>query len=123
MGENMESRMFNRHKQATILVSKNTLEQAIKEGNEVAEKLLQSSPNDPRLDQLEEAIGRLSGVLTKSQGEMQQEGASGLEDYLDNSKMPDAAAVIKKDVDFIAQQRQGLRSARTLNEVPMAEQP
>jgi len=114
--------MINR-RVATVLVSKDTLEMAIREGNTIAEKMLQTSPNDPRLDQLEEAISRLSAVLTKSQGQMQQEGASGLDDYLDNSKMPEAAASIKKDVDFIAQQRQEDRPKRIIDEVPMAEQP
>ena len=119
----MKSRMVGRHKQATILVSKETMEMAIREGNQLAEKLMQTNPNDPLLDQLEEAIGRLSGVLTKGQSEMQQEGAAGLEDYLDNAKMPEAAAAIKKDVDFIAQQRQGARPERIIDEAPMAEQP
>ncbi len=119
----MKSRMIGRRKQATILVSRETLEMAIREGNSIAEKLMQTDPNSPQLDQLEEAIGRLSIVLTKSQSEMQQEGASGLEDYLDNAKMPEAAAAIKKDVDLIAQTRQGTRPERIIDEVPMAEQP
>jgi len=118
----MKSRMFNRHK-ATVLVSKATLEQAVAEGNAIASKLLETSPQDPRLDELEEAIGRLKGVLGKGQTEMQQEGVSSLEEYLDNAKMPEVAEAVKRDVDLIAKMRQGERPERIIDEVPMADKP
>jgi len=98
----------NRHlelaskKKATTIVSKQTLEQAIQEGHAVAEQLLASSPNDKRLDQIEAAVSFLEGILVKSPTDMQQEGASTLDDYLDDAVMPEMAQKIKQDVDMIA---------------------
>lgn len=116
----MKSRMITRHK-ATVRVSKGTLEQAIREGNIIAENLMQTSPNDPKLDQVADAVGRLSGLLTKDQAAMQAEGAAGLEDYLDDAKMPQSAQQAKADVDLIAGMRQSARPERITDEVPMAD--
>jgi len=118
----MKSRMITRRK-ATVLISKATLEQAVAEGNAIANNLLETSPHDPRLDELSEAIGRLQGVLGKSQTEMQQEGVASLEGYLDNAKMPEVAEAIKRDVDLVAKIRRDLRPERIIDEVPMADKP
>jgi hypothetical protein len=114
--------MITRRK-ATVLISKATLEQAVAEGNAIANNLLETSPHDPRLDELSEAIGRLQGVLGKSQTEMQQEGVASLEGYLDNAKMPEVAEAIKRDVDLVAKIRRDLRPERIIDEVPMADKP
>jgi hypothetical protein len=97
----MKSAMLNRRfkKQATVLVSRQTLEQAIMEGQALAENLLQTNPNDPSLDQIEQAVARLQGVFQEPD----------LEDKLDDAKQPGFAAEIKKDVDMIAQTRQQAR--------------
>ncbi len=118
----MRSTMLNRrfNKKATILVSHQTLEQAIQEGEALAEKILQTNPNDPSLDQIEEAVARLQGVLHITPQEMAAEGASSIEDYLDDAKQPGFAAEIKKDVDMIAQFRQQARGgAGAAAEVPV----
>lgn len=109
----MKSQMLNRRfKKATVLVSRQTLEQAIQEGEALAEKLLQTNPNDPLLDQIEQAVARLQGVLQMSPQDMAADGASSLEDFLDDAKQPGYAAEIKKDVDMIAQNRQSNRMDR-----------
>jgi DnaJ-domain-containing protein 1 len=96
----MKSQMLNRRrKQATVLVSRQTLEQAISEGQALAEKLLQTNPNDPSLDQIEQAVARLQGVLQ----------SPNVEDQLDDAKQPGIAAEVKKDVDMIASKRQQAR--------------
>lgn len=96
----MKSQMLNRRfKKATVLVSRPTLERAIQEGQALAEKLLQTNPNDPSLDQVEQAVARLQSV---SQMEP-------LEDYLDDAKQRGTAESIKRDVDMIAEKRQAAR--------------
>ncbi len=93
----MKSAMLNRRfKKATVLVSRQTLEQAIQEGQALAEKLLQTNPNDPSLDQIEQAVARLQGVWIRRRH------------YLDDAKQPGAAAEIKKDVDMIANMRHNI---------------
>jgi hypothetical protein len=99
----MASRLFaRRQKKATTIVSKQTLEQAIQEANELVGHLTESSPNDSRIDQLQKAVGFLEGIISKSPVDMQQEGASTLDDYLDDAVMPEMAQKIKQDVDMIA---------------------
>lgn len=96
----MKSAMLNRRqKKATVLVSRQTLEQAIQEGQALAENLLQTNPNDPSLDEIEQAVARLQGVMQMDP----------LEDYLDDAKQPGYATEIKKDVDMIASKRQQAR--------------
>ncbi len=101
------SRLFARRKQspkkATTVVSTQTLEKAIQEAEELTLKLMEANHQDERLEQLDDAISFLSSVLKKNPLEMQQEGASSLEDYLDDAVMPEMANKIKKEVDMIAQ--------------------
>ena len=98
----------NRHlelassKKATTLVSKQTLEQAVQEAQGIVEQLLSENAQDGRLDQLQEAVSFIESILKKSPIEMQQEGASTLDDYLDDAVMPEMAQKIKQDVDMIA---------------------
>lgn len=76
-------------KKATDLVSQETLAQAIQEGNLVANKMMRKNPNDPNIDQLVAAVGRLEAAQ-----------ASG---------MFEESPEVKQDVDFVAQMRQQSR--------------
>jgi len=101
----MASRLLARRQQkkkATTIVSKQTLEQAVQEAQALVEQLINSNAQDSRLDQLQEVISFLESVLKKSSLEMQQEGASTLDDYLDDAIMPEMAQKIKQEVDMIA---------------------
>jgi rubrerythrin len=102
MASKLIARRHKQTKKATTLVSKQSLEQAIQEGNALVDQLILSDVQDERLDQLEKAISFLSSVLKKSPIDMQQEGAATLEDYLDDAVMPEMAQQIKQDVDMIA---------------------
>jgi hypothetical protein len=99
-------------RKATVLVSVETLKKAISEGEILAEKLLNQNPHDPKLDQLEEAVARLQGVLNLTPAEMAADGTSSIEDYLDDTKMPEFAQEVKTDVEFISQVRAGTRPER-----------
>jgi hypothetical protein len=105
----MASRLFARRQQptkkATTLVSKQTLEQAVQEANVLVGQFVNANAHDERLDQLSEVISFLEGILKKSPMEMQQEGASTLDDYLDDAVMPQMAQKIKQDVDMIAKMK------------------
>ena len=98
----------NRHlelaskKKATTLVSQQTLEVAIQEATELADQLMSSNAHDKRLDKLQDVVSFLSEILKKSPVEMQQEGASSIEDYLDDAVLPEVARKIKQGVDMIA---------------------
>ena len=114
----MASRLLARRQQkkkATTLVSKQTLEQAVQEAQALVEQLINSNAQDNRLDQLQEVISFLESVLKKSSMEMQQEGASTLDDYLDDAVMPEMAQKIKQDVDMIAKMK------NAGNEAPVQE--
>src|SRR5271165_6834461 len=110
----MKSRMLSRlNKKSTILVSQQTLEQAVQEGEALAEQMLNADPHDPKLDQLEQAVSRLQGILHTSPQELQANGVSSLEDYLDDTTSPGFAEEIKRDVDMIAQMKNELRQEPT----------
>jgi hypothetical protein len=101
----MASRLIARRRQqpkkATTLISKQSLESAIQEGQALIDELIRIDAKDGRLDQIEQAISFLTGILKKSPVDMQAEGAASLEDYLDDAVMPEMAAKIKEDVDLI----------------------
>jgi hypothetical protein len=102
----MKSKMLaRRNKKSTVLVSSQTLERAIQEANRLADGLLDASPQDPRLEQLDEAINFLSSLMAKDPSQMQQDGVSTLEDYLDDAKAPEVARKVKQTVDMIQQMR------------------
>lgn len=102
----MKSAMLNRHRKvATVLVSRQTLEQAVSEGQALAEQYLQTNPHDPQLDQLEQAVARLLSVLHSED----------IDSQLDDTGVPGAAQAIKKDVDMIAQARSGARPERVVD--------
>lgn len=101
----MASRLIARRRQqlkkATTVVSKQSLELALQEGQQLVEELINIDANDGRLDQLEQALSFLDSILKKSPVDMQAEGAASLEDYLDDAVMPEMAAKIKADVDLV----------------------
>jgi hypothetical protein len=112
-------------KKATILRSKRTVEDAIQRANSLAQAWMNENPNDPRLDELERVVSHLSSVLKKTPQEMRAEGATSIEDYFDDAKMPESANTIKREVDMIAkwnnQQRpaaQGVPGEKGVGYVP-----
>jgi hypothetical protein len=119
----MASRMFARRQQpkkATTLVSKQTLEQAVQEAQGIIEQLLSENTKDERLNQLQEAVSFFESILSKSPVDMQQEGASTLDDYLDDSVMPEMAQKIKQDVDMIANMKNAGSEVAPVQEPVMA---
>ena len=104
----MSSKMIARRKTSTMLVTKESVEQAIREANLLAEQLMDTNPNDKRLDEISEAADRLSALLT-----------TGDDSYFDNAVKPNEASQAKLDVDTIAEARRIFRS----NGAPMADQP
>ena len=115
-GTKMASKMIENHKKATQLVTRETLEQAVRVGNEEVEALFNVNQNDPKIDAIAASVDRLSRILTKKPNEMAAEGASNVEDYLDNAKMPQQAAQAKADVDAINAARSARRGERTVIE-------
>jgi len=102
----MASRLFSNRraplKKATTLISKQTLEKAIQEGHALADLLIEKDSQGDVLEKVQEAVSFLTSILKKAPLDMQQEGASSLDDYLDDAVMPDMAQKIKQDVDMIA---------------------
>jgi hypothetical protein len=110
----MKSKVFSRRKtaskKATVLVSRETLEQAVQEANTMAEHMMETNANDARLDELDNTVAFLSSILTKNPAEMQQEGFSSLEDYLDDAKAPEIAQKVKQGIDMIQQMRNAVKA-------------
>ena len=102
-----KSKLIANRKKSTIIVSKRTVEDAIGRANQLASSWMEDNPNDPRLEQLEQSVAYLSGILRKSPQEMRAEGVSSIEDYFDDAKSS-VAPEIKKAIDTI----QGLTSER-----------
>jgi hypothetical protein len=94
-------------------VSRQTLEQAIRSAEDIADKLMGSSPNDKRLDELQNMVDFLRLVLTKDPSEMQQDGASNVEDYTDDAVLPEYATKIKEYVNRISKMLIGTRESKS----------
>lgn len=118
----MKSKLIARHKkQATVLVSKQTLEQVVREGQQLAERLMAENSNDSQLDQIQQAVAGLTSILSKTPSDMQADGASTLEDYLDDAVLPEMAKKIKQDIDMIANARNTSRTSATPAAAPSTE--
>lgn len=101
------------NKKSTILVSKRTVEDAIRRANGLASAWMESNPNDRRIDELQNIVDHLSSILNKSSQEMRSEGASTVEDYFDDAVMGDQANVIKREVNMIAKWHDEQRAQRS----------
>jgi hypothetical protein len=96
----MKSRMLQRRKSATMIVTKQTLEQAMGEARGIA-KALESTPNDPRYKEVQTLYNDISGVLRKKPEDFAADGASSIEDYFDTARQPEIARELKSTVDRI----------------------
>ena len=56
-------------------------------------------------------VDHLTGVLQKNPQQMRADGASSIEDYLDDAKLPEQAQTIKREIDMIAKWYRTQRSA------------
>jgi hypothetical protein len=108
----MKSKLImRRQKKSTVLVSKQTAEDALRVGNSLAQAWFAGDQNDPRLTKLQNAMDLISSVLKKTPEEMKQDGVSTVEEYFDDTKQPDMAQAVKKEIDMIAKLRREQRPA------------
>ena len=118
----MASKLIVRRKQqpkkATVLVSKQTLESAVQEAESLVSQLVEADVQDERLEQLDDAISFLTSVLNKAPLDMRQEGASSLEDYLDDTVMPEMATKISENVNLIAKLKGDGTPSETMGNSP-----
>jgi hypothetical protein len=94
--------IVRRSKKATILVSKRTVEDALRRANNLAGSWMGQNENDPRFNELQNITDHLTSILKKTPQEMRAEGAASIEDYFDDAKMPDQATTLKREVNQIA---------------------
>src|SRR5271157_3797077 len=97
-----KSKLIGNRKQSTIVVSKRTIEDALRRGNVLAESWMRENQNDPRLEQIENILAHLSRYMKMTPQEMRQDGVSTVEEYFDDAVRPDIAQKIKGDVNQIA---------------------
>lgn len=97
-----KSKLIVRRKKATILVSKRTVEDALRRANNLASTWMDIDPNDPRIEQLQNVVDHLSSILTKSPQDMRAEGMTSIEDYFDDAKNREGATALKREVNQIA---------------------
>src|SRR5271167_901884 len=109
----MSRLMDSRRKQSTILVSKRTVEDALRRANALASAWMQEDQNDPRVDEIQRVVDHLGSVLKKTPQQMRADGAASIEDYFDDAKMGDAARTLKREVDMIAKWHRQQRPAGT----------
>lgn len=108
----MASFTQRRHqKKSTILVSKQTVEQALTEGQALAEQWFEANANDPRIDKLQDVMDHLSRILHQSPQDLKAEGVSSIEEYFDDAKKPAEAQMIKREVDMIAKWKRTAKPA------------
>jgi len=94
----MSSRLIarRRYKKATVLVSPQSFEKAIADADRISTQLLTSDPMSQDLDQIEEALSFLEQVKQQA-----QQGASTLEDYLDDVTNPQIARRVEESIQVI----------------------
>jgi hypothetical protein len=91
-----------KQKKATILASTQTVKDAIRRANTLASIWMDENPNDSRIDELQGIVSHLSSILNKTPQAMRGEGATSVEDYFDDAKMPEVAQTVKREVNMIA---------------------
>lgn len=104
-----KSKLILRRKKSTVLVSVQTLQEAIKRANQAVEMLMKSDMNDPRINKIEGASNHMSRILNANPQQMRQDGVSQIADYMDDAKMPAEARKLKQEVDMISQVASELR--------------
>jgi hypothetical protein len=109
----MSKMMADRRKRSTILVSKRTVQDALRRANTLGQVWMQEDQNDPRVDELQRVVDHLSSVINKTPQQMRADGAASIEDYFDDAIMGDAARTLKREVDMIAKWHRAQRPAGT----------
>ncbi len=117
MSKLMEQRKAAKTKKSTIILSLETVRDAITIGKSLLQKYEAEGTNDP---QVEQAVQHLEGLLTSQPDQMQSEGAVNVEDYFDDAILPEVARQAKNEVDMIAQKR---REARPVQAATQSTQP
>src|SRR5579863_9839658 len=90
-----------RRKKSTVLVSVRTIQEAINRANMAVETLMESNPNDPSIEQIENAVQHMSRILKVNPQQMKQDGVSSISDYMDDAVKPEEARKLKNEVDMI----------------------
>jgi len=119
-----KSRLIVNRKKSTVLVSTRTLQEAIRRANMLVETLMQTNPNDSRINSVEGAVQHMSRILNANPQQMQQDGAQSVSDYMDDAKMPAEARKLKQEVDMISKLSNEVRAGQEQPAVPQhAGQP
>lgn len=92
-------------KKATIMASKQTVEQALNYAHGLKDFWVSENANDPRIREVQNSIDFLQSILDKDPQQMAQDGVSSIEEYFDDSINPDIANEVKAEVDQIANWR------------------
>src|SRR5271154_2343957 len=96
-----KSKLMVRRKNATILASTQTVKDALRRAQALAETYMRENQNDPRVDEIQKIVNHLSSIMRKTSQEMRADGVTSIEDYFDDAKSQQAA-VIKREVNMIA---------------------
>jgi hypothetical protein len=105
-----KSKLIANRKKSTVVVSKRSLEDAIRRANALASTWMEANSGDPRLEQIESIASDLSRYLKMTPQEMRQDGVSTIEEYFDDAVRPDIANKIKGEVNQIAKWHDEARS-------------
>jgi hypothetical protein len=108
-----------RSKKSTVLVSVRTIQEAINRANMAVEHLMETNPNDPQIEQVEDAVAHMSRILKANPQQMKQDGVSSISDYMDDAVKPEEARKLKNEVDMILKMnRQQRNPGQQVNYVP-----
>ena len=77
------------------------MEDAIQQASILKQEWMSKNQNDPRVDELQRIVEHLTSVLKKDPQSMKSEGASTIENYMDDAVMPQGANTIKREFDMI----------------------
>src|SRR5271157_3829580 len=97
-----KSKLMVRRKNATILASTQTVKDALRRAQALAETYMRENQNDPRVDEIQKIVNHLSSIMRKTSQEMRADGVTSIEDYFDDAKATEVAQTIKREVNMIA---------------------
>ena len=96
----MKSALMVRRKRSTVLVSVRTVQEAVERARALGAGL--GRDRNPRQEELKRVADHLESVLGKTPQQMRADGASSVEDYFDDARLPEQAQTIKREIDMIA---------------------
>jgi len=121
MSKLIANRTAAKGKKSTLLLSVQTAKDAVQIGKSLLNAYMAEDINGPQVDKLAEAVDHLEALLYSQPDQMQQEGATNVEDYFDDAILPDVARQAKAEVDMISQLRREQRPAQVTKQP--AQQP